>query len=106
MNFRAWCPDRTVTQSRKYLASSMGVKFTEPVILNLEIMHSESRPLTPLICFLSTGSDPTPYIEQLAKRLENKCKCISMGQGQEIHARKLLTQAMADVDNMKLYFPS
>lgn len=75
----------------------MGVRFTEPVILNLEAMHSESRPMTPLICFLSTGSDPTPYIEQLAKRLENKCKCISMGQGQETHARKLLTQAMSDV---------
>lgn len=102
---RAWCPDRTVTQSRKYLASSMGVKYTEPVILNLEIMHSESRALTPLICFLSTGADPTPYIEQLAKRLENKCKSISMGQGQEIHARKLLIQAMAEVTILLVTYP-
>lgn len=96
-NIRSWCPDRTVTQATKYLASSLGQKFSEPVILNLEIMYYESRSLTPIICFLSIGSDPTPYIEQLAKRLETKVKSISMGQGQEVHARKLLNQAMTEV---------
>jgi dynein heavy chain len=95
--YSAWCPDRTVTQATKYLANSLGQKFAEPVILNLETLFYESRSLTPIICFLSIGSDPTPYIEQLAKRLETKVKSISMGQGQEVHARKLLTQAMAEV---------
>ncbi|XP_022920277.2 dynein axonemal heavy chain 8 [Onthophagus taurus] len=93
---RAWCPDRTLVQSKKYLATSLGPKFAEPVILNYDYMFSESRPLTPLVCFLSTGSDPTPYIESLAKKIENKCKAISMGQGQEVHARKLLAAAMTD----------
>ncbi|XP_072395911.1 dynein axonemal heavy chain 8 [Diabrotica undecimpunctata] len=93
---RAWCPDRTVTQSRKYISSSLGQKFAEPVILNMETLYYESRPLTPIICFLSIGSDPTPYIEQLAKRLELKVKSISMGQGQEVHARKLMTLAQAE----------
>lgn len=91
---RAWCPDRTLTQSKKYITSSMGARFAEPVILNMESMLQESRNNTPIVCFLSTGSDPTPYIEQLAKRVENKTRAISMGQGQEVHARKLLTQAM------------
>ncbi|XP_030752815.1 dynein heavy chain 8, axonemal [Sitophilus oryzae] len=93
---RSWCPDRTITQSRKYIANSLGLRFAEPVILNFESMHEESRPLTPLICFLSMGSDPTPYIEMLAKRLELKSKSISMGQGQEVHARKMLAQAMQE----------
>ncbi|CAG9764101.1 unnamed protein product [Ceutorhynchus assimilis] len=93
---RAWCPDRTITQSRKYIANSLGQKFAEPVILNFEVMHLESRPLTPLVCFLSMGSDPTPYIETLAKRLELKSKSISMGQGQEVHARKMMSQAMQE----------
>nr|XP_023019976.1 dynein heavy chain 8, axonemal [Leptinotarsa decemlineata] len=93
---RSWCPDRTITQSRKYIASSLGQKFAEPVILNMEVLFNESRPLTPMICFLSIGSDPTPYIEQLAKRLELKSKSISMGQGQEVHARKLMTGAMTE----------
>ncbi|KAJ8938536.1 hypothetical protein NQ318_016906 [Aromia moschata] len=93
---RAWCTDRTVTQSRKYIASSLGSKFAEPVILNMETLFLESRPLTPMICFLSIGSDPTPFIEQQAKRLELQCKSISMGQGQEIHARKMLSHAMSE----------
>ncbi|KAJ8929722.1 hypothetical protein NQ314_017569 [Rhamnusium bicolor] len=93
---RAWCPDRTITQSRKYIASSLGQRFAEPVILNMEILYNESRPLSPMTCFLSIGSDPTPYIEALAKRLEFKSKSISMGQGQEVHARKMLTAAMTE----------
>lgn len=67
-------------------------------------MFNESRPLTPMICFLSTGSDPTPYIEMLAKKLELKCKSISMGQGQEVHARKMLTQALSEVNLNAIYF--
>ncbi|XP_051153326.1 dynein axonemal heavy chain 8 isoform X1 [Leptopilina boulardi] len=93
---RAWCMDRTLSQSRKYIANSLGVKYAEPVLTLLDVMHSESRPNTPMICFLSMGSDPTPSIEQLAKKMEIRCKSISMGQGQEIHARKLLNSAKTE----------
>ncbi|XP_076166225.1 dynein heavy chain 8, axonemal kl-3 [Ptiloglossa arizonensis] len=93
---RAWCIDRTLSQSRKYISSSLGEQYAEPIITHLDIMHSESRPNTPMICFLSMGSDPTPSIEQLAKRLEIVCKSISMGQGQEVHARKLLQSAKTE----------
>ncbi|XP_034939850.1 dynein heavy chain 8, axonemal [Chelonus insularis] len=90
---RAWCPDRTLSQSRKYIADSLGAKYAEPVITLLDIMLAESRPNTPMICFLSMGSDPTPSIHQLARKLEIPCRSISMGQGQEIHARRLLNRA-------------
>lgn len=92
---RAWCPDRTYSQSRKYIGWSLGERFAEPVILNYEIMLEESRPLTPLICFLSMGSDPTPNIQSLAKKCELTVEAISMGQGQEIHARKLVAECLA-----------
>ncbi|XP_054290039.1 dynein axonemal heavy chain 8-like [Macrosteles quadrilineatus] len=87
---RAWCQDRTLAQSKKYVASSMDTRYTEPVILNIDVLWSESRPLTPMIGLLSMGSDPTPLIESAAKRHEFECKSISMGQGQEVHARKLV----------------
>lgn len=48
----------------------MGLRFAEPVILNLHDTWGESDPRTPLICFLSMGSDPTEQIEALAKKLE------------------------------------
>ncbi|XP_034837309.1 dynein axonemal heavy chain 8 [Maniola hyperantus] len=93
---RAWCSDRALAQSLKYVTYSMGAKFSEAVIVNYEAMVMESRPLVPLIGFLSMGSDPTPSIEITAKRLECLCSSISMGQGQEVHARKLIDTALKE----------
>ncbi|TNN84661.1 Dynein heavy chain 5, axonemal [Liparis tanakae] len=72
-----------LAQARKYVGESLGERFAEPVILNLQSTWEESDPRTPLICFLSMGSDP-------------KCRAISMGQGQEVHARKLLKTSMTE----------
>lgn len=94
---RCWCPDRTLAQARKYIADVMGTRYAEGVILDLEAMWAESTPRTPLICFLSMGSDPTNNIENLAKKLHLECHSISMGQGQEVHARRLLHQSMTTV---------
>ncbi|XP_040553568.1 dynein axonemal heavy chain 8 isoform X1 [Gallus gallus] len=91
---RSWCPDRTLSQARKYIASSLDEKYTEPVILNLEKTWKESDTRTPLICFLSMGSDPTIQIDSLARKLKLECRTISMGQGQEYHARKLIQMSM------------
>ncbi|XP_040900387.1 dynein heavy chain 5, axonemal isoform X1 [Toxotes jaculatrix] len=93
---RCWCPDRTIAQARKYIMDAMGEKYTEGVILDLEKMWEESDPRTPLICFLSMGSDPTDSIIALGKRLKIETRYVSMGQGQEVHARKLLQQTMAN----------
>ncbi|XP_019376784.1 PREDICTED: dynein heavy chain 5, axonemal [Gavialis gangeticus] len=92
---RSWCPDRTIAQARKYIIDAMGEKYAEGVILDLEKTWEESDPRTPLICFLSMGSDPTDSIIALGKRLKTETHCVSMGQGQEVHARKLLQQMMA-----------
>nr|XP_033786541.1 dynein heavy chain 5, axonemal-like [Geotrypetes seraphini] len=93
---RSWCPDRTIAQARHYIAESLGVKYAEGFILDMEAMWVESDCRTPLVCFLSMGSDPTENIERLAKSKNSPCRAISMGQGQEIHARRLLNQSMQD----------
>ncbi|XP_066028864.1 dynein axonemal heavy chain 5 isoform X2 [Pocillopora verrucosa] len=91
---RAWCPDRTINQARRYITDAIGKEYAEGVILNLEVMWEESDIRTPMICFLSMGSDPTASIEALAKKQRLDCRAISMGQGQEVHARRLLAQFM------------
>lgn len=88
---RAWCPDRTISQSRKYISYSLGEKFISTTILSYDDLILESRPLTPLINFLSIGSDPTATIKALAKKNELNCYTVSMGQGQDIQARNLLS---------------
>ncbi|KAK2844298.1 hypothetical protein Q5P01_010957 [Channa striata] len=93
---RCWCPDRTIAQARKYIMDSAGERYIEGVILDLETTWEESDPRTPLICFLSMGSDPTDSIIALGKRLKVETRYVSMGQGQEVHTRKLLQQTMAN----------
>ena len=95
----------------------MGVKYAEGVILNLEEMWQESTPRVPMVCFLSMGSDPTNSIDMLARKhdlseftscsMNNLNHCfkhyytafgsVSMGQGQEVHARRLINQCHAQV---------
>ncbi|XP_046898543.1 dynein axonemal heavy chain 5 isoform X2 [Hypomesus transpacificus] len=93
---RSWCPDRTIAQARKYIVDSMGERYAEGVILDLERTWEESDPRSPLVCFLSMGSDPTDSITALGKRLKMDTRYVSMGQGQEVHARKLLQQTMVN----------
>lgn len=75
----------------------MGKQFADPVILNMDTMCDESNPRCPLICLLTMGSDPTAQIESLAKQKKLTFGAISMGQGQEVHARKLMNQNIDDV---------
>jgi len=91
---RSWCPDRTMPQARRYIADSMGPVYAEAVILDLDTMLAESTIRVPMICLLSMGSDPTNQICDFAKKQKLECRCISMGQGQEVHARRLISMSM------------
>ena len=51
------------------LLRCLGEKYAEGVILDLERMWDESDCRQPLVGLLSMGSDPTPSIEKLAKKL-------------------------------------
>lgn len=92
----------------------MGVKYAEGVILDMEKMWEESTIRVPMICFQSMGSDPSNNIEMLAKKHkisklvhivltllnlnpQTACGAVSMGQGQEVHARRLLQQCQSQV---------
>ncbi|XP_011504753.1 PREDICTED: dynein heavy chain 5, axonemal [Ceratosolen solmsi marchali] len=91
---RSWSPDRTLSQANKYIKKSLGNHYGEAKILDLEATWSESEPRTPLICILSIGSDPSPLVTSLAKQKSILLKSVSMGQGQECHARKMIIDAM------------
>ncbi|XP_014253708.1 dynein heavy chain 8, axonemal isoform X2 [Cimex lectularius] len=93
---RTMCPDRIFAQCKKYIASSLGEPYTEAVILKINTLIDESRPNTPMVCFLSMGSDPTPLIETTSKKYEMKLHPLSMGQGQEVHARKIMSWCMTE----------
>ena len=85
--------DRTMVAAQTYIATAIGDRFVESVPLNIENTWAETNPHTPVICLLSAGADPTKLIEELAKRKKIKMNGVSMGQGQEIIARKLIATA-------------
>ena len=87
---RSWLPDRTLAQARKYIAASIGQRYAESVIINIKEIWEESTTKVPMVCLLSLGSDPTSSIKDLAKASKLDCRDISMGQGQEVHARRLV----------------
>ncbi|XP_013770736.1 LOW QUALITY PROTEIN: dynein heavy chain 5, axonemal-like [Pundamilia nyererei] len=93
---RSWCPDRTIAQARRYISESLGQRYAEGSVLDLDTVLAESNNRTPMVCLLSMGSDPTENIERLAKNKGAPCHPISMGQGQEVHARRLLANSMLD----------
>lgn len=65
---RCWCPDRTLSQAKKYIADTLGDKFAEGYILDVEKMWEESDNKCPMVGLLSQGADPTASIESLAKK--------------------------------------
>jgi len=67
---RSWCPDRTLVQARRYIEDSLGARYAEGIILDIEKVWGESDCRTPMVGMLSMGSDPTSNIEQLAKKLK------------------------------------
>lgn len=85
--------DRTLIAAGDYIAEALGQRFVESVPLNMEKTWGESHAKCPLICLLSPGADPTKLIEDLAKRKKIKTLGVSMGQGQEVIARKHMAAA-------------
>lgn len=59
--------------------------------MSLDNLLLESAPTVPLVGLLSAGADPSSDIESLSKKLKIEMKAISMGQGQEVHARRILS---------------
>ena len=72
-----WDSFFTKLQARKYIADTLGDKYAEGVILDMEKMWEESQPRTPMVGLLSMGSDPTAGIEAMAKK--HKIGQLSMG---------------------------
>ncbi|KAL3320549.1 Dynein heavy chain 8, axonemal [Cichlidogyrus casuarinus] len=70
---RCWCPDRAIPMAKKYVAEAAGQKFADGVITNLDSM-----------------------IVKKMHCLSPECGAISMGQGQEVHARRLLNVSMTE----------
>ena len=81
---RSWCPDRMLQSAQHYVVQSLGEQFIDPPLLDLESTWIESKARVPLICILTTCSDPSQKIELLARHKEVEINSLSMGQVSQI----------------------
>eukprot|EP00966_Prymnesium_polylepis_P049889 1154674-Prymnesium_polylepis.1 len=93
---RAIREDRALIATDTYVASSLGRRFVLSKPLDLKALSEETTAFVPMITLLSMGSDPTGIITELARKKKIKVASISMGQGQEPAARKLLDQGTSE----------
>jgi dynein heavy chain, axonemal len=87
---RALKEDRTLIAASDFIADTLGQRYVESTPLNLESVVLDADERTPLLCILSPGSDPSDVIYALAKKKKKDLKSVSMGQGQEVIARRLI----------------
>ena len=87
---RAIREDRALLAIDNYISATLGREYLIAENLNLTALHDEASAYVPMITLLSTGSDPTGKINDLARKKKKQVRTISMGQGQEPAARKLI----------------
>ena len=81
--------DRTLLCVDTYISETLGQRYIGSRPLDLRAVE-EASALTPIVALLSQGADPTAPIMELARKKKKAIKAISMGQGQEPAARKLI----------------
>ena len=95
---RAMREDRSLLSVQDYIIGSLGKQYMDSRPLDLRATSDETTFKVPCIALLSMGADPTGPISDLAKKKKKQVLMISMGQGQEPAARKLLHQGVATGD--------
>ena len=93
--------DRCLPAVANYIKEEMGQQYVDSIPLDMLVAHEETvesghGSRTPFICILSPGADPTSLIEDLAKKNKKSMagRSVSMGQGQEVIARRLVGQGV------------
>ena len=79
---------------KEFVKENLGDRFIESPPFDLEGSLEDSSNVTPIIFVLSPGADPIAYLIALAeaKGMKDKFKQISLGQGQNVIAERLIKE--------------
>lgn len=90
---RSLRPDKVVPSVVRFVANTVGHKFTEPPPFDLLASFRDSNNVTPIVFVLSPGTDPMSNILRLAARKDVKVSSLSLGKGQGPVATTLVNAA-------------
>jgi dynein heavy chain len=97
---KAFRQEKLMFSFQIYVRDNMGRFFIDPQSVTMEIVQADTDYRTPLIFILSTGADPTSQLLKFSdsKGYGDKLFPISLGQGQEKKADKLIESASSNGD--------
>eukprot|EP00939_MAST-03C_sp_MAST-3C-sp1_P000013 g13.t1 len=90
-------PDKMTYAIQSYVSEKLSEKFVEPPPFNLKVSYADSRPTSPLIFVLVTGSDPTKMFYSFAEEMGmggERSPGISLGQGQDKAAEHMISEGV------------
>eukprot|EP00656_Telonema_subtile_P017641 TRINITY_DN19490_c0_g1_i2.p1 TRINITY_DN19490_c0_g1~~TRINITY_DN19490_c0_g1_i2.p1 ORF type:complete len:1228 (+),score=268.04 TRINITY_DN19490_c0_g1_i2:75-3758(+) len=91
---RCFRPDRVYIAVAQFISGCdmMGEKFTIPPILKYKDVYDKSSSMSPIVCIVSPGANPTDEIVRLAEKEVglSKLRSISLGQGQGEEAMRMV----------------
>jgi dynein heavy chain len=90
-------PDRLSSALMNFVEQNLGGEFVEQQPFDMEQTYKETSAMTPMFFVLFPGTDPTPMVENMGRRLNvtsgnGKFVNLSMGQGQETIAINALNK--------------
>lgn len=87
-------PETLMHAFSKYVGKKLGSYYSESPPTSMEGLYKDSDKKTPVIFVLSQGADPTNQLINFSKAMkyDDKLECISLGQGQERRAAKLIEE--------------
>ncbi|KAG2381746.1 hypothetical protein C9374_006130 [Naegleria lovaniensis] len=87
---KCFAEEQVLLASKEFVKNRLGESFIRPPGLDLEKALSDSTPSTPITFILSQGADPTSMLKRFAIEKEHELHIKSLGQGQEVSAKKLI----------------
>ncbi|XP_036933614.1 dynein heavy chain 6, axonemal [Acanthopagrus latus] len=93
---KSFMKEKVVVAATEFVTVNLGKRFVENPPVDLPNLYKDMSPSTPLIFILSTGSDPMGAFQRFAKEKGclDRVESISMGQGQEPIAEKMVHEAL------------
>jgi len=89
---RSWRLDRAIMAANLYIRDALGPEYGS-VPIELDAAYAETAPNIPVVFLLSLGSDPTANVDALSRKLKISLMTTSMGQGQDVYARRNIQTA-------------
>ncbi|KAH0792655.1 Dynein heavy chain family protein [Histomonas meleagridis] len=86
-------PDRAIAASQNYIQQFLGKQYMEFPSISIDDIAVEAGNKSPIIFLLSPGADPTPLVEEAARKAKQTLNTISMGQGREEFAENFINQS-------------